>query len=278
MIDYQEIKDMIIPGISEETQKLNHLLEKLAQKDISILIDGETGTGKTTIAKRIHEKSLRKEHPFVKIATFNEATFISDLFGHKKGAFTGALETKVGLVKLADNGTLFFDEIGDLGYEMQLQLLEFLDSGQYRIMGGTRVFNSELRTIFATNRDLASAVENKQFREDLFYRINVVQITIPSLRDREEDLEIWIELFFEKHAKLLSNKELLPKLKSTFQSEYSDYSWPGNIRELENKVQKTLATEMVCPPPKTEQKWKKVEGAITDPINGKAMSIYTPEQ
>lgn len=278
MIDYEKIKKMIIPGISKETQKLNLLLGKLAKKDISILIDGETGTGKTTIAKRIHEKSIRKENPFVKIATFNEATFISDLFGHKKGAFTGALETKVGLVKLADNGTLFFDEIGDLGYEMQLKLLEFLDSGQYRIMGGNRVFNSNIRTIFATNRDLVEAVEKKQFREDLFYRINVVQITIPPLRDREEDLEIWIELFFDKHNKLLSNKENLPKLKATFQSEYCSYSWPGNIRELENKIQKTLATEMVCPPPKIEQKWKKLQEKIKDPLNGVEMSFYTLEK
>jgi transcriptional regulator with GAF, ATPase, and Fis domain len=216
---------------------------KVAPTDSTALITGETGTGKELIARAIHRGSLRAERPFVKVscAAIPQSLIASELFGHEKGAFTGALHQRIGRFELAEGGTIFLDEIGELPPETQIALLRVLQEREIERVGGARPFPIDVRVIVATNRDLKAAIAANEFRSDLFYRINVFPIEMPPLRDRKEDIPMLVKYFIDrygrkagKHIESVSNKTL-----EALQS----YPWPGNIRELQNVVERSV---IVC--------------------------------
>ena len=226
-----------IIGNSKAMQNIYTLLEHVSQTDSTVLITGESGTGKELIARAIHLHSLRKQQPFMAVncSAFVETLLESELFGHERGAFTGAVKTKPGRFELAKNGTLFLDEIGDISPQVQVKLLRVLETRQFERVGGTRSITMNVRIIVATNKDLIKEIAEKRFREDLFYRINVVNIHLPPLRKRKEDLPLLIEHFLQKFRKKFkkSIKHVAPE---AFQI-LNNYHWPGNIRELENVLE-----------------------------------------
>lgn len=225
-------------GKSKAMQDLQRLLMKIQGSESTCMIQGENGTGKELIARAIHFNSPRKEKTFLPIncAAFNDNLLESELFGHVKGAFTGAVRDRKGYFELADTGTLFMDEIGDISPAMQVKLLRVLQDGSYTPVGGGEPRKTKARIIAATNRDLKSMVEEGTFRQDLFYRLNVITIGVPPLRDRKEDIPLLVEHFLAKSAK---EKNVPTKLlnKRTMEILY-DYTWPGNIRELENEMER----------------------------------------
>ncbi len=226
-----------IIGNSKAMQNIYTLLEHVSQTDSTVLITGESGTGKELIARAIHVNSDRKPHPFIAVncSAFVETLLESELFGHEKGAFTGAVKTKPGRFELAQNGTLFLDEIGDLAPQVQVKLLRVLETRQFERVGGTKPITMKVRIIVATNKDLKNEIKDKRFREDLFYRINVVNIHLPPLRERVEDLPQLIEYFLQKFRKKF-RKKIKHISPDAFEILYS-YNWPGNIRELENVLE-----------------------------------------
>ncbi|MCP1144192.1 sigma-54-dependent transcriptional regulator [Lysinibacillus endophyticus] len=226
-----------IIGKNKEMNELAKLAEKIAKKNINILIEGETGTGKEVLANFIHNVSLRYNQPFIRIncGAIPETLLESELFGHEKGAFTGAVKLKKGIFEIANNGTLFLDEIGEASLGIQVQLLRVLETGEYYRVGGESVRKTNTRIIAATNRDLAKSVEEKTFREDLLYRLDVVKLNLPPLRKRREDLELYLKFFLKKvNASHLSfSQECLNIMRN--------YEWPGNVRELFNIVKRAVA-------------------------------------
>ena len=226
-----------IIGQNKEMNELAKLAEKVAKKNINILIEGETGTGKEVLANFIHNVSLRYNQPFIRIncGAIPETLLESELFGHEKGAFTGAIKQKKGIFEIANNGTLFLDEIGEASLGIQVQLLRVLETGEYYRVGGETVRTTNTRIIAATNRDLTKAVEEKTFREDLLYRLDVVKLNLPPLRKRREDLELYLKYFLKKvNASHLSfSEECLDMMRN--------YEWPGNVRELFNIVKRAVA-------------------------------------
>src|SRR5262249_11871663 len=229
-----------IVGRSRPMQELHHLLDKIIDSDSTVLVQGENGTGKELIAKAIHYNSSRKHGRFVaqNCSAFNDNLLDSELFGHKKGAFTGAIGDKQGLFEVADGGSFFLDEIGDMSPSLQVKLLRVLQEGTFTPVGGTEVRKVDVRVIAATNRDLKRMVERAEFREDLYYRVNVINLTIPPLRDRKEDIPALVDHFLKKYAQRrrphinnLTNASLAPTM---------DYNWPGNIRELENEIERLV--------------------------------------
>ncbi len=219
-------------------QELYGLLDKISESHSTILIQGENGTGKELIARAIHYNSPRKSKIFVtqNCSAFNDNLLDSELFGHVKGAFTGAIRDKKGLFEVADGGTFFLDEIGDTSPSMQVKLLRVLQEGTFLPVGGTEPRRVDVRVICATNRDLKGMVERGEFREDLYYRINVINVSVPTLRDRKEDIPILADYFLDKAAreKGVSAKQLT---KRALEKLY-DYHWPGNIRELQNEMER----------------------------------------
>jgi DNA-binding NtrC family response regulator len=209
---------------------------KVAATDTTVLIQGESGTGKELIANYIHSNSLRSEQPFVVLncAAMQETLLESELFGHEKGAFTDASKEKQGLVEIADGGTLFLDEIGEISPVIQPKLLRFVQSGEYRRVGGTRALKSDVRILTATNRDLNADVKSGRFREDLFYRINVVTLGLPPLRKRKEDIAFLIDNYFKKQFGEMNTW----KFEEDALEAMKKYDWPGNIRELENVLER----------------------------------------
>ena len=205
-----------------------------------MLIQGETGTGKELIARAIHNLSRRKERTFVKLncAAIPTGLLESELFGHEKGAFTGAIAQKVGRVELAHGGTLFLDEVGDIPLELQSKFLRVLQEQEFERLGGTRTIRVDVRLVAATNRDLPAMVENREFRSDLYYRLNVFPIVSPPLRDRHDDVARLVRHFTQKFAKRM-NKPILTIPSETMRA-LSDYHWPGNIRELENFIERAV--------------------------------------
>jgi Nif-specific regulatory protein len=201
---------------------------------------GETGTGKELVAHAIHYNSHRAKGPFIKVscAALPETLLESELFGYEKGAFTGAAARKLGRFEMADGGTLFLDEIGDISASTQIKLLRALQEREFERVGGTETIRIDVRVIAATNRDLEKAIQEKQFREDLYYRLNVVPILLPSLRERREDIPLLVSHFLKK-AGLENGKKV--KYVSDAAMEYlMNYNWPGNIRELENAVERAV--------------------------------------
>ena len=229
-----------IIGKSRPMKDLYHLLDKVIDSDSTVLIQGENGTGKELIAKAIHFNSDRQKRRFVaqNCSAFNDNLLDSELFGHRKGAFTGAISDKPGLFEVADGSTFFLDEIGDMSPALQVKLLRVLQEGTFIPVGDTQPKKVDVRIIAATNRDLKQMVENDQFREDLYYRINVINIVIPPLRDRKEDIPMLVEHFLEKHARGERNR--LKKLSRGCLTRLMEFAWPGNIRELENEIERLV--------------------------------------
>jgi len=227
-------------GKAKPMQDLYGMLDKIKASESTVLVNGENGTGKELIARAIHFNSPRKESQFVTVncSAFNENLLDSELFGHVKGSFTGAIKDKKGLFEAADKGTLFLDEIGDMSPTMQVKLLRVLQEGTLTPVGGTEQRKVDVRVVAATNKDLKEMIELGTFREDLYYRINVINLVVPSLRDRKEDIPLLLDHFVARGCK---EKGVAVKqfAKRALEKIY-DYPWPGNIRELENEVERVL--------------------------------------
>ena len=223
-------------GKSRPMQQVYELIRKVAASRANILVTGESGTGKELVAKAIHFNSERRDHPFVPVncGAIPETLLESELFGHEKGAFTGASGQKAGLFEVANNGTIFLDEIGELPASMQVKLLRVLQEREFRRVGGTRDVPVDVRLIAATNKDLAIETKEGRFREDLYYRLNVIHIPLPPLRERIEDIPLLISHFYQSHAghEVRVSEAALRLL--------LDYPWPGNIRELHNVLERCL--------------------------------------
>ena len=227
-----------IIGDSPQLQKIINLANKAAMSDSNILIEGETGTGKELFAEYIHKHSTRADKPFVVIncASLPDQLIESELFGHERGAFTDAKNTKQGLVEIANGGTLFLDEIGELSLSLQPKLLRFLENGEYRRIGGVANLNSNVRVIGATNKNLLEEADNKSFRRDLLFRLNVITLTIPPLRDRKDDIPVLANFFLETKSPIRSPKKLSPRSEMAL----LNYSFPGNVRELEHTIERAI--------------------------------------
>jgi DNA-binding NtrC family response regulator len=231
--------DAEIISVSPEMDKVKKLILKVAKSNSTVLIRGESGTGKELIARSIHQNSLRSNEIFqaVNCAAINENLLESELFGHEKGSFTGAVAEKKGLFEVADNGTLFLDEIGELEISLQAKILRALQEKQIRRVGGTKDIDVDVRVVAATNRDLLHMVEEKRFREDLYYRLNVLSIDLPALRERRSDTPVLIDYFLKKHTRGTERKiTIAPDARHLLE----DYSYPGNIRQLESALERAI--------------------------------------
>ena len=233
-IDYQV-------GNSPSMLRLVSMADKIASKNINVLIQGETGTGKEVLANFIHEAGNRTEYPFVAIncGALPENLLESELFGHEKGSFTGAANQRKGIFELANKGTLFLDEIGEASLSIQVKLLRVLETGQFMRVGGERPIHTDVRVIAATNVDLEKAVQEKSFREDLFYRLDVVRLIIPPLREHREDIPLLVNHFLQKFKSKNSGEDV--GFSKEAMEILLDYDWPGNIRELANTVDQAIA-------------------------------------
>lgn len=226
-------------GKSKPMQALYGLLDKIKNADTTVLIQGENGTGKELIARSIHYNSNRRDKPFViqNCSAFNDNLLESELFGHIKGSFTGAVKDKKGLFEMADKGTFFLDEIGDTSPTMQVKLLRVLQEGTFMPVGSTETRKVDVRIIAATNRNLKEMVELGTFREDLYYRLNVINIRVPPLRERKEDLPYLTDYFLQKIAEQTPGSQKKVLNKRAMEKLY-DYAWPGNVRELQNEIER----------------------------------------
>jgi DNA-binding NtrC family response regulator len=223
-------------GSSPGMEQVRDLIHRVAASDASVLVLGETGTGKELVARAIHAASPRAARPFVGFdcSTFAEGVLESELFGHEKGAFTGADRRRVGRFELADTGTLFLDEVGDLAAPVQVKLLRVLQDRSFQRVGGTETIRVDVRILAATNRDLQEAMRERRFREDLFYRLNVVTIHVPPLRERRQDIPALVDLFLARYGGRDTGRPttITPEAVATLQA----FSWPGNVRQLENVI------------------------------------------
>lgn len=251
-----------IIGKNEQMQEVYNAIEMVRDIDVTVLIRGETGTGKELVARAIHFGGIRKDKPFIVVncAAISETLIESELFGHEKGAFTGAIKEKPGKLELAAEGTIFLDEIGDMSINLQAKLLRVLQDKKFERVGGTKLLSSDARIISATNRNLEQHMKEGRFREDLYHRINAISIQIPPLRERLDDMEILIKHFLDIFNKELGKNvtEIPPKAIDLF----LNYSWPGNVRELENVIRKLIliAKDSIV----TEENVKKYLGHIQE--------------
>ena len=229
-----------IIGSSREIQKVLDMISRVAFSSATVLITGESGTGKELVARAIHFTGNRKDKKFIVIncATLSENLLESELFGHVKGSFTGAIRDKKGLFEEADSGTLFMDEIGDIPKSVQAKILRVLQEGEFIPVGDTATKRVDVRIIAATNQDLLQCVQEKEFREDLYYRLNVINIKMPPLRDRKEDLPLLVKHFIDKYNKK-ENKQI-KGITQDVEKEFYNYTWPGNVRELENVIERAV--------------------------------------
>ncbi|MBX3159351.1 MAG: sigma 54-interacting transcriptional regulator [Deltaproteobacteria bacterium] len=229
-----------IVGDAPAVRDVVKLLQKVVRSEATVLVHGESGTGKELIARAIHYHGPRAKKPFVvqNCSAFNDNLLESALFGHVRGAFTGAVKDQAGLFQVADGGTFFLDEIGDMSSALQVKLLRVLQEGTFMPVGGTKPVKVDVRIIAASHKDLAAMVAHKQFREDLFYRVNVLKLTVPPLRERASDIPRLAQHFVKKHWKNASQQA--PRLSQGALARLVAYPWPGNIRELENEVERML--------------------------------------
>ena len=232
-----------IIGKSNEIQEVFEIASKIINNDVTVLIFGESGTGKELLARAIHFNSLRKNKPFVRLncAAIPESLLESEMFGHEKGSFTGAYERRIGKFEQADGGTLFFDEIGDMSLMTQAKLLRVLQEKDFERVGGTKTIKVDIRIIAATNKDLLKAVNEKNFREDLYFRLNVISIYLPTLRERKSDIPILLEHFIGKYNTKFNMNVL--GISDEVMEMLRDYNWPGNIREMENVIQRAMVLQ-----------------------------------
>jgi two-component system response regulator PilR (NtrC family) len=242
--DTGPLSEMI--GKSARMQEIFRTVRKLADYKTTVLITGESGTGKDLVARAIHYNSLRRERPFVALncGGVPETLLESELFGHMRGAFTGADANKKGLIEVAEGGTVFLDEIGEMTTTMQVKLLRVLQDRRFRRLGGTEEVQADIRIIAATNQDLQKMVADGRFREDLFYRINVIPMHLPPLRDRYEDIPLLAEHFLSKYAEQM--KKPVRSVAHESLDLLTQYNWPGNVRELENVIERAMALEQTA--------------------------------
>ncbi len=228
-----------IIGQCEKMESVFKVIEQIADSNVTVLVRGETGTGKELVASAIHKRSRRKEEPFVKLncAAITDTLIESELFGHEKGAFTDAKEMRKGRFELADGGTLFLDEIGDISASAQVKLLRVLQEREFERVGGGKTIKVNVRLIAATNRNLEQMVKDGEFREDLYYRLNVIPIDLPPLRERGDDIRLLVNFFLERSMK---NHKKRVTLTEDAMEQLCSYPWPGNIRELENTIERIV--------------------------------------
>jgi transcriptional regulator with GAF, ATPase, and Fis domain len=253
-----------IVGASRALKAVLARVAKVAPSDATVLIMGETGTGKELVARAIHRRSPRVARPFVSVncAAVPRDLIASELFGHEKGAFTGATQRHLGRFELADGGTIFLDEVGELSPDTQVALLRVLQEREFQRVGGRQPIHVDVRVIAATNRDLNTAVANGTFRQDLFYRLNVFPITVPALRERADDIPLLVEYFIDRYARKAGktirrvNKRMLDRLQS--------YPWPGNVRELQNVIERSV---IVCDSDEftVDESWLSAGPAVNSP-------------
>ncbi len=243
---YEYCRNQLTPAIAEDMvgsskafRDLVSLIELVAPSDATVLIEGESGVGKELVAQSIHQMSSRAQSTFVPVdcCTLQESLFESELFGHEKGAFTGADKRKQGLIEVAEGGTVFLDEIGELPASLQAKLLRLLETGEYRRLGGTQGFSADSRFVAATNRDLRSLSDEGKFRRDLYFRLATVVIRVPSLRERREDIPLLAEHFMETRT---FQRGVKKQLTDTALGALTTYDWPGNIRELRNVIERAI--------------------------------------
>jgi formate hydrogenlyase transcriptional activator len=240
----EEIRgEMDFEGIVGQSSALRHVLnlvDTVAPSDSTVLLLGETGTGKELIARAIHERSRRRDRTFVKLncAAIPTGLLESELFGHERGAFTGAISQKIGRLELADQGSLFLDEIGDIPIDIQPKLLRALQEREFERLGSTRTKKVDIRLVAATNRDLERMIEDREFRSDLYYRLNVFPIRIPPLRDRPDDIPLLVRYFTQKHGRRMEKQ--IESIPADAMKKLSGWHWPGNIRELENFIERSV--------------------------------------
>jgi two-component system response regulator AtoC len=248
MIENQELKERLklhysfekIITKSEKMKEILSIVSRVAQSKTSVLITGESGTGKELIARAIHNTSMRKDKPFVPIncSAIPENLLESELFGYEKGAFTGAVKAKKGKLSIAQHGTAFFDEIGDIPFHVQVKLLRFLQFGEVVPLGSEKTIHVDVRIVSATNQDLLKKIEEGSFREDLYYRLNVVGIHIPPLRERREDIEPLVSHFIEKYRKV--SGKTVEGISNEAMRYLHDFHWSGNVRELESVIERAI--------------------------------------
>ncbi|SRR5882672_4292447 len=242
--DRASMHDEII-GTSSALQKVLSLVSKVAPTDATVMVTGETGTGKEVVARAIHRRCRRSSRAFISVncAAIPRDLIASELFGHEKGSFTGAFQRRLGRFEVAEGGTIFLDEVGELPVETQIAFLRVLQEHEFERVGGTRSIQTNVRVIAATNRNLQAAIAARNFRSDLFYRLNVFPIEMPPLRERREDIPALVEYFVDRYARRLGKniRGVNSKTLELFQS----YPWPGNIRELQNVIERSV---IVCDP------------------------------
>ena len=238
VVSLENVEDII--GESEAMHKVLHEIESVAQSNASVIITGESGTGKELVARAIHANSPRKYFPLVSVhcGALSESLLESELFGHEKGAFTGAIYNRKGRFEMADNGTIFLDEIATISSKMQIELLRVLETKSFLRVGGNKEIKSDFRVICATNRDLKNMVENGAFREDLYYRLNVVNINVPPLRERTEDIPLLTGYFIKKYCATMNRPEMT--IEPAALKRLEEFPFPGNIRELENMIERAI--------------------------------------
>src|SRR5207249_2010567 len=238
-IDKASMFEEII-GTSPVLQTVLSRVSKVAPTDSTVLVTGETGTGKELVARAIHKRSPRSSRAFVSVncSAIPRDLIASELFGHEKGAFTGAVQRRLGRFELAEGGTIFLDEVGDLPAETQIALLRVLQEREFERVGGTEVLRADVRVISATNRDLQAAIADGAFRSDLYYRLNVFPIKLPPLRERKEDVPLLVNYFVGRYAKRAGKK--IKHIQKNALEVLREYSWPGNVRELQNVIERSL--------------------------------------
>ncbi len=238
------VRDRVAPnnivGVSPPMQRVFEIVDQVAPSKATVMITGESGTGKELVANAIHQRSPRANGPFIKLhcAALAESLLESELFGHEKGSFTGAMARKDGRFSLADGGTLFLDEIGEISPAIQVKLLRFLQEHEFERVGGTQTIRVDVRIIAATNRNLTEEVANKRFREDLFYRLNVVALEMPPLRDRRSDIPALAKFFLDRYTR--ENSKTIEGFAPDTLELLASYDWPGNVRELENAIERAV--------------------------------------
>ncbi len=234
-----------IIGKSEGMRKVFDYIHKVASSNATVLIDGDSGTGKELVARALHFNGARKNYPFISIncGAMPENLLESELFGHEKGAFTSADTVKEGLMEAANKGTFFLDEIGEAPLSIQVKLLRVLQEKEFTRVGGTKPIKADLRIIAATNRDLVQSVKEKEFREDLYYRLKVINIRIPSLRQRKEDIPLLTQHFIDKYNNEHGQEKRIQGVTPEAMSLLENYDWPGNVRELENTIERAVVLE-----------------------------------
>jgi Nif-specific regulatory protein len=253
-----------IVGACPAMQEVYRLIRLVAPTKVTVLVVGETGTGKELVARGVHRLSSCKDGPYIRVncGALNENLLESELFGHVKGAFTGAIDNKTGRFEAATGGTIFLDEISSMSPKLQVKLLRVLQENEFERVGDSKTIRVDVRVVAATNQFLEDEIEAGRFRDDLYYRLNVVPIDLPPLRERREDIPALANYFLERHS--LSNKRPQPELTPAFLKVLTAYDWPGNVREMENYLAravvlsegKPLTTELVAPPGQIKRRWR----------------------